>query len=784
MSGIVLNISVHQLVDFLLRKGDIDNRIFNSETMQEGTKVHKNFQNKQNELYLQEVDLKASINLNDFIVELRGRADGIILTNPIMIDEIKSTNSNLVDFSDDNEEWHLGQAECYAYMYAKKHDLKEIDVRLTYLSQNNKKHLNKIYSYDFKDLEARVLSYIKRYISFYSIILKHNKEKINSIKTLDFPFPLRTGQESIIKLSKESIIYKDSKFIEASTGLGKTISVLYGALKGSIEKNVDKLFFLCAKNSGFKSVNTALEDLNNKGLILKSVEILAKEKMCLLKNHDCEPDCNPDVCPFAKEYYSKLFDVIVMLLNKHNNFTSEYIYSFAKENKMCPFELSLDISSYCDLIIADYNYIFHPISYLKRFFDAVDYKYSKFLMVDEAHNLIHRSREMYSASLSYYSFEKSLKDFSKIKNKSVRNVINDLIEDFGLFKKFETTYNNIILQTIDEKFIIHLMNYKKTIADYQKKHPKFKVKFSKDFSLDVFKFLTIFDYIGDNFVIYYNRENDKNFNLVIKCIDASCFIKNKVDSCDGTIFFSGTLTPIDYYKKSILGDDLYESKSFSSPFNKNNLLVTVNNDISVKYNSRKQTINDVVDNIKDFVHSKVGNYIVYVPSFEYLRLLQYNLNIDGNINVIYQNSNMSNDEKTNFLNNFEHNPKRTTVGICVLGGSFSEGVDLVEDRLIGVVIIGVGLPSVSFENNLIKDYYDKIGIDGFTYAYINPGINKIMQAVGRIIRSDNDRGVALLIDDRYGYKTYNFLFKNVWNNNKFINSSDSLKKELISFYKK
>lgn len=783
MSQIKLNLSVHQLVDFLLRKGDIDDRVFNNETMQEGSKIHHNFQRKQDSNYLSEINLQTTIKHNNYDIFLHGRADGVILSSPIVIDEIKTTNSVLEDFFDKNESWHLGQAECYAYIYAKNNNLNKIGVRLTYISQNNDKHFFKYYYYDLASLENIINDYIERYLYFFNVIEESNLNKRKSIKSLVFPFSLRKGQSEIIKLSQNSIENEDCQFVEASTGLGKTISILFGALKGSIKNNVDKMFFLCAKNSGFKSAKDALNELRLEGLKIKSCEIIGKEKVCFVKNLGYGPECNPEFCPYARDYYSKLNEIIAELFINNDDFTNEKILSIAREYEVCPFELSLDLSTYCDLIIADYNYVFHPISYLKRFFDELDYKYSKFLMIDEAHNIVDRSRAMYSASISYASFIRAKKDFVKVKNKSLKKLINFLDDDFDLFNKIECNDNNVIFEVIDQTFIAHLNNFCQTLSEYKKKHPKFKTLFSNDFSLNAYTFLKIYDLLGENYKIYFNKNEEDIFKIVLKCIDASPYIKDRINDSNGAIFFSGTLTPIDYYEKAILGEDTYQSKNFASPFEKNHLLLLVNNKISTKYKDRLFTIGKVIENIEIFISAKIGNYIIYVPSFEYLNLLKERLNQDNSINYIFQNANMDNGEKIAFLENFKANPEKTTVGICVLGGSFSEGVDLVADRLIGVVIVGVGLPSVNFENNLIKDYYNYNNIDGFTFAYVNPGINKIMQAVGRLIRSETDRGVALLIDERYSHKTYRFLFENIWKNYKIVKSNKNLENELISFYK-
>ena len=773
----IIDISVHQLVDFLLRKGDLDDRIFNTGTMEEGSKIHRSFQKKQGEDYISEVDLKTTLKVGDYVINLHGRADGIIISKTITIEEIKSTNTSIFEFNETNEEWHLGQAECYAYMYCKEKNLTNIDIKLTYISQISHKSFSKVFNYSFSLLEDKINEYLSKYLDFYSMIDKQTRMRNSSIKSLVFPFSLRKGQSEIIKDSESSIKTKQNLFIEASTGLGKTISIVFGVLKGLVKTDVNKLFFLTAKNSGFKSADDCLKILRDDGLFIRSCEIIAKEKMCINKNHNC----NPDDCPFAVDYFTKRNSILLDTLCKYQRFDSYTILKIASDNQICPFEFSLDLSLYCDFIVADYNYVFNPISYLKRFFDTLDYKSNNFLMVDEAHNLIDRSREMYSSSICYQEFLRMYNAYSKIKSKSIKDDLKQLSQDFDLFDKFEVDENNVLLEKLDDEFLKHLNEFQTCIRDYKKRHPKFKCEDGKDFELAVFKFLTIYDYFGDNYRIYYKKDGS-DFSIVLKCVDASPYINQRVAMTNGAIFFSGTLTPISYYMKGILGNDEYKTLELTSPFDSNNLKLLVNSNISIRYKNRTNTLMDVIKYINQFVDKKIGNYIVYVPSFEYLYMLKDNFS-NNKINLIFQEGSMDKIDKENFLNCFKSNPKKTTLGVCVLGGSFSEGIDLVSDRLIGVIIVGVGLPSISFDNYLIKDYYDKKDINGYTFAYVNPGINKVMQAVGRLIRSENDRGIALLIDDRYKTKTYKELFEVSWKNNKFINSLDTLEKELNSFYK-
>jgi len=773
-----INLSVHQLVDFLLRKGDIDDRLFNNKTMEEGSEIHRKFQKKQKANYFSEVDLKTTIVFENYEINLHGRADGIIIDDIITIDEIKSTNGSLDDFNSANEEWHLGQAECYAYIYCKTHNLKNIRISLTYLSQVNSKTFVKYFDYTYEILENRISQYIYNFFNFYSLIRKKIIEKNISIKKLCFPFSLRKGQSEIIKFSQECIENEDVRFIEASTGLGKTISIMFGALKGGLKKKIDKIFFLAAKNSGFKSANDCLDIFRENGLKITSCEILGKEKMCRNKNHNC----NPDDCPFARNYYDKLNSLLIKILSTESNLSSDTIMNYAIKNIVCPFELSLDLSLYSDVIVMDYNYFFNPISYLRRFFDVPEDTYNNFVIVDESHNLIDRSRDMYSASINNEEFKIASKSYNKIKCKSIKSSIKNLAEDFNLFSQFESDENYIQLETLDQDFINHLNTYQNAIRDYSKKHPKFVNKDDKEFNIDLFKFLTIYGYYDVNYRIFIKKD-ENNFSINLFCIDASSFIRSLLAKTKGSLFFSGTLTPMNYYKKAILGNDEYQDLIVDSPYDKDNLLVLYNNKISIRYKDRENSLQNVITLINSFISSKIGNYIVYVPSFAYLHMLKNNY-INDDINLLYQNDQMSKADKDNFLLNFVSNPKRTTLGICVLGGSFGEGIDLVNDRLIGIIVIGVGLPSISFENNLIKTYYDLLGLDGYNFAYTNPGINKVMQAIGRLIRSETDRGIALLIDNRYLYKDYSYLFKTTWINNKKVVDINSLIFEINSFYNK
>lgn len=776
----VIELSVHQLVDFVLRKGDIDNRFFNQETMLEGTRLHAIYQSKQGESYLKEVPLTYDINFGEFVIRLSGRADGIILEDTPVIDEIKTTNGDLNIFFEKNKDWHLGQAICYAYMYSCQKNIDYIGINLTYISQIDSKQMFKRFFFTKNELLSKIYSYLNIFLDFYKILIKRVDHRNESLKNKVFPFEkLRSGQEEMIEAVKDSYINHKYYFIEASTGIGKTMSAIYGSLEGLEKGVINKVFYLTPKNSGFINSFKALKILNDKNIFISAVELLGKEKMC---PHKGNKNCNPDDCPLTRDYYNKINVALKEIIIKEEIITSNIIHEYAKKYMICPFELSLDVSLYTDFVVCDYNFAFHPIALLKRFFDNPITQYRKLALIDEAHNFINRARDMYSASFYskfFESMKKALKEAKK-ENKELARCLRELSKDVKSFKEFEYDDKNyFILETLDNHFIRYLRSLDKEIKDYMSTHPNFKNKEIETFSRENFKFIKMLELLNSDFKIILKKE-DNGFTINLFCMNPAPFIKEKMSNFEGAVLFSATFSPLDYFETLLLESPIYDTLSLPSPFDKNNLRVLVNNSISIKYKDRLLTLNEVVKEILTFVDFKVGNYIIFAPSFEYLNNLKSLLIKDDRF--VFQDKNMTKEDKDNFLDYFKENPTKTRVGVCVMGGSFSEGIDLVGDRLIGVIIIGVSLSTVSVENDLLNDYFTSKGLSGYEYAYINPGISRIMQAVGRLIRKESDRGVALLIDNRYLFKRYSFLFKEKWTNYSIVKNSEDITLELRNFY--
>lgn len=773
-----IELSVHELVDFVLRKGDIDSRSFNSMTMQEGTRIHNIYQSKQGSNYLKEYPLKGIFSYEDSLVYLSGRSDGIILEEVPIIEEIKSTNCDLNSFFKENEEWHLGQAICYGYLYAIEKGLDNVKIRLTYISQANNDILKKNYCYKTDELLTKIHQYFDVYFQFARIIETRKNRRNESLSELRFPFSnAREGQMELIDFTKQAIERADSRFAEASTGIGKTMATIFSTLSYLKEDKLDKVFYLCPKNTNFDNAAKALEILNKEGYLLSYTEIRARSKMCPYK---LEKACNPDDCPLTVGYYSKLKDVLKDCLVHENLLNSEIIDKYAEKYDVCPFELSLDFSVYTDFVVCDYNYAFHPISYLRRFFEVPDKTYRIFALVDEAHNLIDRARDMFTVTFSEEDYKNLKKELKGYRNPEINKILRKINQDLRLFKQFEFNDQPIILEQLDSKFIQHITKLRSEINVLETDNPKLKLKKGKDFLIDLYKFIVINDLLNDGFKIILANKYD-NLTIKLFCIDPSSFINKSLFHFLGTLFFSATLTPIDYFQKVNLNRDGFKTISLPSPFNPNNFFLIINDNISIKYKDRDKTLEEVVKEINIFVSKNVGNYLIFVPSFEYSRKIEKYFINDSRF--VFQTTTMTNKDKDEFLANFKENPQESRIGVCVISGSFAESIDLTGDRLIGVVVVGVGLPQVNFENNLVKDFYIQKEMNGYEFAYMNPGINKVLQALGRVIRTQNDKGSALIIDSRYAQSHYFSVLKERYKNYTKIKDSNGLIKALNSFYK-
>ena len=503
----VLTLSVHQLVDFLLRTGDIDNRIYNNATMSEGTLIHAFYQSRQSSNYVSEYNLREKFKINDFDVVLEGRADGIIdHGSTAIIDEIKSTIAPLEEYYLSQKDWHLGQAKCYALMYAHERKYDSISIRLTYIHQVDKSKLIKTFDYLTSELERDVGKLLEEYIEFFEILYERKLKRNESAKRITFPYGnFRAGQKDLAKYAYGISQNGGILFAEAPTGIGKTVSTLFPFVKSFANTANEKIFYLTAKNSGkemaFNTANLLIEN----GLEASAIEILAKDKVCFCPGKAC----NPDECPYAKDYYTKIRSVIVDSIKNRKTFKTEEILEIARHYALCPFELSLDLSLYMDIIICDYNYFFDPIVYLKRFFD--NDASNMVVLVDEAHNLVERGRDMYSASFGSFRFKQIKQSLRHFDNKKYKRAQTGMNKFFAKYEEFPVGDTKI--EMLDNTDINAINNYLLVCADVNKNHHDVVTEEFTDFYLDLNKFIKLLDLYDQSFQLYVTKKDD---DVVIK----------------------------------------------------------------------------------------------------------------------------------------------------------------------------------------------------------------------------------------------------------------------------
>lgn len=766
-----LNISIHQLVDFLLRTGDIDNRVFNNGTIQEGTLIHSLYQSKQGPNYLSEVYLSEKFVIDETEIILSGKADGIIEMSKgcYVVDEIKTTISDLSEFRDKNIDWHLGQAKCYAYIFAKQNQLSNIGIQLTYIKQGNlKENLFEKYNFSFDVLENDIISLLEEYVSFQNTLFRLEEKRNETIKNLKFPYNgYRNGQKEFAKYCYSIAKNGGRLFVEAPTGIGKTISTLFPFIKSMSDDSATKIFYLTAKNSGKMAAMNTLSVLKNNGLFALNIDITAKDKICFCKGSAC----NPSECKYSIGYFNKIKTVLSQAINSYDTFDYETIVGIAKTFSICPFELELDLSLFCDVIICDYNYMFDPISYMKRYFDE-DASHH-LALIDEAHNLVERSRKMYSASINLNTFIDAKKSLRHIKNKTIKTrmaKLNKMFEEYSFLEHGEHEYDDVNHNDYKEleKFITAYTNVGKNNCDDITKE-------LTEFYLEVNRFIKISEFYSENY-LYYINVSQENTSMNLLCLKASEYLDRTINQIKGACFFSATLSPAKYYIELLGGNpssDIF--LQLKSPFPKENLKLFIAPKVSIEYKNRDLSYDEVAKYIEVFVNQKIGNYFVYLPSYEYLNKILNKINLPKDIAIHVQKKDMTETEKELFLSCFRNNPSETHVAFTILGGAFGEGIDLVDDRISGILIVGIGLSKINFENNKISELYSSQGLKGFNYAYLYPGMNKVTQAIGRLIRSETDKGNILLIDERYMRRDYQDLYHNRYDRYELVFSPEEYK---------
>ena len=763
----IIRMSVRNLVEFILRSGDIDNRIagMDKDAMLMGGKIHRKIQRQMGAGYHAEVSLKHEILCRGFILSVEGRADGIMETaDGIVVDEIKGIYKEL-EFLKEPVPVHLAQAMCYAYIYANQQGLSDIGVQMTYcnLETEEIKRFQNVYPYE--ELERWFLELAGQYEKWARYQISWRKKRNASIKKIEFPFPYREGQRDLTVSVYRTILRKKKLFIQAPTGVGKTMATVFPAVKAMGEELGEKIFYLTARTITRTVAWQAFDTLKEQALRMKVLVLTAKEKICFCE----EADCNPEKCPYAKGHYDRVNDAVYELLTSSDEMSREILEEHARKWKVCPFEMSLDVSTWVDAVICDYNYVFDPNAHLKRFFGE-SVKGDYLFLIDEAHNLVDRGREMYSASVCKEEVLK-VKRLVKMSDPKLVRRLEECNKQMLALKRECEEYQ--ILNSVGHIYLklIALMGeleqYLEECTD-----PEIR-KEVLDFYFQVRMFVNIYERVDENYLIYSELDGKGHFWIRLFCVNPSACLQEFLEKGNSAVFFSATLLPIHYYKNLLSTSKEDYAVYAKSPFDVRRRLLLVGNDVSSKYTSRgEEMYRRYARYLLCMVRAKAGNYMAFFPSYRFMEevyeafeILLAERRIAGEleeIDYILQSQYMSEEAREIFLENFEEEREGSLIGFCVMGGIFSEGIDLSRDRLIGAAIVGTGLPQVCRERELLKDYFQKQGVRGFDYAYLYPGMNKVLQSAGRVIRTDRDCGVILLLDERFRDYRYQEIFPREW----------------------
>ena len=779
-----LRISVRNLVEFICKSGDIDNRfsgITDKSAMEAGSKAHRKIQKSMGPDYRSEVVLNYGRDEENYHVSIEGRADGIFESDGITyIDEIKGTYKDVKYFTEPVYV-HKAQAMCYAYFYCLDNRIDKIGIRVTYINLDNEniRYFQEILTLD--EISSWFEDVYRELVKWADYVWEHRAERNKSIEGLEFPFEYRDGQRQLAVNVYKAVTGNMNLFIQAPTGVGKTISTVYPSVMSMGQGKGDKIFYLTAKTITRTAAEEAFGILRNRGLCFKTVTITAKDKICLLDS-ETGPECNPIACRYAKGHNDRVNDAVYDIICNEAVIDRQVIEQYAEKHNVCPFELSLDVSYWVDGIICDYNYVFDPHVCLKRYFSdgaCGDYIF----LVDEAHNLVERAREMYSASMykeDFLAVKKLIPEYGKPLIRALERCNGNLL---AYKRQCEGDY-----KVIDEQgaFAMNMQTLAFEITKFTELHRDFQyMKELSQFYFDVMHYNYIYDCMDDNYMVYTEHTED-GFMIRQFCVNPSGNLKLRIAQGRAAVFFSATLLPINYYKELLSGNKDDYAVYAHSPFDTKKRLLAIGRDVTSRYTRRNETeYRKIADYICTVADSKHGNYLVFFPSYKYMNAVLGCMPDDAadKYELKVQRQNMSEADKEDFLERFDENSgEKSLIGMCVMGGVFSEGIDLKNDSLIGVIVVGTGLPAINTASELLRQFYDEKEGCGYEYAYVYPGMNKVLQAAGRVIRTDEDRGVILLLDNRFLESSYNSLFPVEWNEYKTV-TRDSVYEEVLDFWR-
>ena len=826
-----LRTSVRRLVEFLLRTGNIDSEgegHSGIEVMQAGGKIHRMLQAAGGDAYQAEVPLagsfffpsgsfsphasrldiseKAVNGQEGFFLRVEGRADGIIDDGkrPLVIDEIKGVSRDVSAISEPDP-LHEAQALCYAYLYLRSKRGpsalasafgEKVVIRITYASMTTGEIRQIEKTRTAPDIEAWFFSLLAAAERWAAWRVTHDELRERSLSSLTFPFKPRSGQKQIMDAVASAIREGKRLYVQAPTGSGKTISTLFPALKAMGSGKASRIAFLTAKTMTREPVLDCLDLLRQQGIATNVLVATARDKICPIRDNAHGSDvrsrplaslCNPLECPLARGHYDSVNEALFELITTHEVLDSGHIKRVATRHHVCPYELQRDAARWADVIICDYHYAFAPSAGLMGTSDEPNDSGTIFL-VDEAHNLVERMREMYSAELAVSDLEgleRLLRPHGAFAPlaRAVRSVVaafpawdRSLLANprsgakgKGRRPAYQVVHLSDALVEALSALADGMSEALEQLADTQSGGAIEVFLALRDTSLVINAFLSTLNRSEAGYVTFLDRDDAGDRKLNIFCVDPSHDLDERLEQAKAAVFFSGTLLPMDYHLRLLAAQDGDSSLYVQSGFDHRHQQVLIASDLSARYSQRgPELYARIAAYLMTLTRTRPGNYLAFLPSYAMLDEVEHALaqRVDGRTTVIKQSSSMREGERERFVAQFREPRAAGTslIGLCVLGGVFGESIDLPGETLVGVAVVGTGLPRATGEREVIRDYFDIKERKGFAYAYTYPGLIKVLQAAGRLIRTEEDHGVVLLLDDRFQESELQEAFPREWKN--------------------
>jgi len=797
------SVSVRELAEFVWREGDIGSPSaqYRGPTLHQGSSGHRFVQRSRDRHYQSEVFLRESVVAQKIELEVSGRADGIFSNaSPVIVEEIKTTNEPLIFIDGENNRVHWAQAKIYGALYLQKSAEEFLEIQLTYFNLTTQELRSFKRRFPREELRSFFETTVTCYIDWLSRVIVWQSKRDASLSELAFPYPsYRTGQEELANKVDHALKSDTPLLVDAPTGSGKTMAVLYGALKTFARGGLNQIVYLTAKTVGRLSAEQAVDHVCRSGARLKCLSLVSREGIC----PDNATGCRRGECPRAKGHFDRLPEARISLFERESP-SRATVLAVASDFRVCPHSLQMELVKWVDIIIGDYNYYFDPKARIVPFVSGAS-SANQGVLIDEAHNLVERAREMYSAAIDTKQFAaivrklgpnsaRNRSQFSRLKTghrshpsyKSLQTLCRKIDETMRSLWAEQVAFSDSgsVLEKIPDGLFALIERFRDVLegAFDSISAPKTLAE-GWTLNFEIIAFLQAVKKPFSSNILYLQNKN-RHFILKSFCVDPSKHLAETMKKYRSqTIFFSGTLTPLDYFATVLTSRDQKRTLKIASPFPAENCQTFFVRGISTRFPKRAQSARPIANTIRKVALAHQGNYLAFFPSYEYMNLTSRLFAEDNReVELVVQQPGMTESEKATFLAHFSANRPTSLVGFAVLGGLFGEGIDLVGERLHGAILVSPGLPKISPERELVRQYFQQENHRGFEYAYLYPGMNKVLQAAGRVIRSARDRGILVFIGDRFLTDVYRSLLPQEWQSGEITSDVNHLSQSIAEFW--